>query len=129
MCTSFNVKKKKKGSDDGTVRVWEIETGREFWRHSFGTTSHVESVRFNPLIYKPLLMVVVKHRCILITLSFITNCFVNNESIYLKQIVTFFYCCLFQILTIDLLFLTCFINHKNRNFNFQITKNRYIFIL
>ncbi|ETO05515.1 ribosome biogenesis protein bop1 [Reticulomyxa filosa] len=61
------------GSDDGTVRVWEIETGREFWRHSFGTTSRVESVRFNPLIYKPLLMVVVKHRCILIPLSFITN--------------------------------------------------------
>ena len=61
------------GSDDGTVRVWEVETGREYWRHSFGVENRIEDVSFNPLQHRPILSVVCKHRCILIPLQFISN--------------------------------------------------------
>lgn len=61
------------GSDDGTVRIWEIETGREFWRHSFGVENRIDDVSFNPLAHRPILGVICKHRCILIPLQFISN--------------------------------------------------------
>jgi len=63
------------GSDDGTVRVWEIDSGREYWRHSFGKNCSIKDVSFNPLNYRPLLCVAVDHRCILIHLDFISNDF------------------------------------------------------
>ena len=51
------------GSDDGTVRIWEIDTGREYWRHSFAKdasevgNNRIEDVAFCPVPHRPLLAV------------------------------------------------------------------------
>jgi len=62
------------GSDDCTVRVFEVSTGREFYRHFFGAGNRVDSVQFNPWVNRQsLLSVVCKHRTFLIPLSFVSS--------------------------------------------------------
>ena len=62
------------GSDDCTVRVYEVSTGREFYRHFFGKQNRIDSVQFCPAPSRQsLLSVVCKHRCFLIPLSFLSS--------------------------------------------------------
>lgn len=62
------------GSDDGTIRIFEIDSGREFYRHSFGKNNRIEAVQFNPMQNKQsLLSVVCKHRVFLIPIPFISS--------------------------------------------------------
>ena len=57
------------GSDDATVRVFEVDSGREFFRHSLGAVNRVEAVQFNSLpARQSLLSAVCLHLCLLIPL-------------------------------------------------------------
>ena len=52
------------GSDDGTVRVFEVDSGRKFFRHSLGAVNRVEAVQFNSLSDRlSLFSMVCLHRC------------------------------------------------------------------
>lgn len=68
------------GSYDGTVRVWEIDSGREYWRHSFGRGHKISAVKFNRNL-NGLLTILCQHRCILIGLSWITNQLMFDQQI------------------------------------------------
>merc|ERR1712244_19801 len=51
-----------------------MDSGREFYRHSFGENNRIEAVQFNPMQNKQsLLSVVCKHRCFLIPIPFISS--------------------------------------------------------
>eukprot|EP01084_Bolivina_argentea_P011287 21100_1 len=62
------------GSFDGTIKIFEIDSGKEIYNYSFGNKNPIEFVQFNP--YKnrqSLISVISKHRCFLIPISFITS--------------------------------------------------------